>query len=200
MLTPLPLSALPGHESDISGATSCTTHCLALTLAFQCSCPSIKSANMPSKAGWGRLKGEGGAKSLPCSQHGCLPAQDVFLSPSISGTPTSPGPGAGTPACQDLCFKRRNRKGFLVFFSGARAPPPTHSIQGMLLLSEISDVSTQIKIRLNVSTAEIPHGSRWRGGTPSQPSAFSPSFPKSGTKASIYSMLPDHSIQPSQLT
>lgn len=194
MLTPLPLYALPGHEPNISGGTSCTVW------------PSPERynipgpANRPRRAGRDRLKGERGAKSLPCSQHGCLPAQDVFLHPGISGTPTSPGPGAGTPACQELCFKRRNRKGFLVFFSGALAPPPIHSIQGMLLLSEISDVSTQIKIRLNVSTAEIPHGSRWRGGTPSQPSAFSPSLSRSRTKASIYIMLSDHSFQPSQPT
>lgn len=200
VLTPFPLCALPGHELDISGGTSCTTLCLALTGAFQCSWPSLKPDNRPSRAGHGRLKGERGVKSPPCSQHGCLPAQDVFLYPSISGTPTFPGLGAGTPACQELCFKRRNRKGFLVFFSGALAPPLIHSIQGMLLLSEISAVSTQIKIRLNVSNAEIPHGSRWRGGTLSQLFAFSPSLPRSGTKASIYSMLSDHSIQLSQHT
>lgn len=115
--------------------------------------------------------------------------------PGFSRTPTSLGPGAGTSACWGLCFKRRNREGFLVFFP--RSLAPLCPIQGMLLLSEISDVSTQIKVRLNVSTAEIPHGSRWSGGTPTQPSAFSPSIPKSGTKAPIYSMFSDHSIQSS---
>lgn len=115
----------------------------------------------------------------------------------FSGTPASLGLAAGTPACWGLCFKRRNREGFLVFFSGGLAPPCP--IQGMLLLSEISDISTQIKVRLNVSTAEIPHGSRWRGEIHSQPSAFSPSLPKSGIKALTYSLFSDHSIQSSQL-
>lgn len=116
---------------------------------------------------------------------------------SFSGTPTSLGLGAGTPACWGLCFKRRNREGFLVLFSGGFTPPCP--IQGMLLLSEISDISTQIKVRLNVSTAEIPHGSRWRGEIHSQPPAFSPSLPKSGIKALTCSLFSDHSIQSSQL-
>lgn len=124
VFTLLPFSALPGHAPDISGGTSCTTHCLAFAIAFHCSWPSSKPANRPSRAGWGRLKGERGAESQPCSQDGCLPAQDGFLQFSFSGTPTSPGPGAGTPACQELCFERRNREGLLVFFSGALAPPP----------------------------------------------------------------------------
>lgn len=38
---------------------------------------------------------------------------------------------------------------------------PLHT-PGMVLLSEISDVSTQIKVRLNISNAKIPHGSRWK--------------------------------------
>lgn len=116
--------------------------------------------------------------------------------------PASPGWIPLTPASQEhllhwvWCWDPRllgavlqeeEQRGFFgVLFRGPCSPLP---IQGMLLLSEISDVSTQIKVRLNVSTAEIPHSSRWRGGTPSRPSAFSPSLPKSGTKASIYSML-----------
>lgn len=198
MLTLLPFSAQTGH--DASGST-CTTHFLALTLVFHCSWPRLKPDNRHRRARCGRMKRDGGAESPPCSQHGCLPVQDWFLWPGFLRTSIFLGPGAGTPACRDLCFKRRNREVFLVFFSGALAP--LCPIHGMLLLSEISDVSTQIKVRLNVSTAEIPHGSRWKGGTSSQPSAFSPSLlvslPKSGSKASIYSVFSVHSIQLSQL-
>lgn len=42
--------------------------------------------------------------------------------------------------------------------------------------------------------------SKCRVETPFQPSAFSSSLSNSGTKASIYSTLSDHSIQPSKLT
>lgn len=106
------------------------------------------------------------------SMAACQPRMDSS-DPSFLGTPTSLGSGAGTPACWGLCFKRRNREGFLMFFLGALLLPRPN--QGKLLLSEISDISTQIKVRLNVSTAEIPPGSRWRRGTPSQLSTFPPS-------------------------
>lgn len=109
----------------------------------------------------------------PAMQPAWLPASPGRIPPTQHLRNTHfPRPGCWDttpPHSWGLCFQRRNREGFLVFFSGAHAPPPIHSIQGMLLLSEISDVSTQIKVRLNVSTAEIPHGSRWRGGTPSLP-------------------------------
>lgn len=56
----------------------------------------------------------------------------------------------------------------------------------------------QLKVRLNVSTAEIPHGSRWRGEPPAQP-PDSPSLPfslllKNRTKVSTLSMLLGHSV------
>ena len=122
----------------------------------------MQPAWLPASAGW--------IPPTPASQEHLLHWAPV-LGPAPAGGSASRG---GT-----------ERGFFGVLFRGTCSPLP---IQGMLLLSEISDVSTQIKVRLNVSTAEIPHSSRWRGGTPSRPSAFSPSLPKSGTKASIYSI------------
>ena len=113
-VVPLPLSStLPGHVPDTSGGISRTTHYLALTLVFYCSWPSVKPAKRPSRAGQGRLK-EGGAKNLPCSQHGCLPVQDGFLWPQLR---------RNTYFIERQCFKMSNLEGFLVFFSGGLAPP-----------------------------------------------------------------------------
>lgn len=104
------------------------THYLALTLEFHCSWPSLKLANRPGRAGWGTLKGEGGAESPPCSQHGCLPAQDRFLQPSISGTPTSLSPGAGTPhPLLGAVLQEKEQRGlFGVLFRGPCSP--THPL------------------------------------------------------------------------
>ena len=173
----LPLSStLPGHVPDTSGGTSCTTHYLALTLAFYCFWPSLKPANRPSKGRTGQ------AEVRRCQKPSMQPA---WLPASTGWIPLTPAPQEQLFHWEAVLPKEEHRRIFGVLFRGSCS---SHPIQGMLLLSKISDISTQIKVRLNVSTAEIPHGSRWRGGTPSRPSAFSPSLLKSGTKASIYNM------------
>ena len=173
----LPLSStLPGHVPDTSGGTSCTTHYLALTLAFYCFWPSLKPANRPSKGRTGQ------AEMRRCQKPSMQPA---WLPASTGWIPLTPAPQEHLFHGEAVLQEEEHRRIFGVLFRGSCS---SHPIQGMLLLSKISDISTQIKVRLNVSTAEIPHGSRWRGGTPSWPSAFSPSLLKSGTKASIYNM------------
>ena len=123
-LTLLLSSALPGHVPDTSGGTSCTTHYLTLTLAFHCSWPSLKSANKLSRAGRGRLKAEGGAESLPCSQHGCLPAQDGFLQPQLLRNTYFIGPRCWDLRLLGAVLQEEEQRGFfLVFFSGGLAPP-----------------------------------------------------------------------------
>lgn len=88
----------------------------------------------------------------------------------------------------------------MTFFSGSLAP--SYPTQGTLLLSETSDISIQMNVRLNVPRAEIPHGSRQRGETLPRSSSFSPFLSKSGRKHQSFSdrMFFDHVIQPPQLT
>lgn len=58
-------------------------------------------------------------------------------------------------ACQESLNRDRLER-----VRGALPVSPPHP--RTVLLSEISDVSTQIKVRLNISNAEIPRGSRWK--------------------------------------
>jgi hypothetical protein len=90
--TPLPFhmlppnsSALPGLMPDISGGTSCTAHCPALSLEFHSSQPRPKLDNRPSRAGWGRLKEVQKASMAACQSE--VDSSD----PGFSGT-CFPGP------------------------------------------------------------------------------------------------------------